>query len=146
LVLGSNSLVQFSVWAKHFVPTLNKGGPPTEGTCILLTVVRIPAGHLHTAGNGQNTCRAPAYSWHWSGYLQGTCMLLALVRIPAGHLHTPDSGQDTCRAPAYCWQWSGYLQGTCILLAMVRIPGGHLHTPLSDQDVKERRFQKRGWH
>jgi len=63
--------------------------------CLHLTQFRTPARHLHTTDTDLNTCKAPAYYWHWSGYLQGTCQPLIQVRIPAGHLPTPDTGQDT---------------------------------------------------
>ena len=62
--------------------------------CKPQTLVRIPAGYLHTPDTGQDTCGVPAYPWHWSGYLRGTCIPLTLVRIPAGYLQTPNSGQD----------------------------------------------------
>ena len=46
-------------------------------------------------GTDQDTCRAPAYPWHGSGYLQGTCIRLARIRVPAGPLHTPGTDQGT---------------------------------------------------
>jgi len=39
-----------------------------QATCIPLSLVRIPAGYLHTPITGQDTCRVPAYPYHWSGY------------------------------------------------------------------------------
>jgi len=79
-----------------------------QGTCTPLTLLRIPAGHLHTPDTALDTCRALAYPCHCSGYLQGTCIPLPLLRIPAGCLHTPDTARDTCRELAYPRHLSGY--------------------------------------
>jgi len=96
--------------------------------------VKHSAGRFpQTPDTGQDTCRVPAYPWHWPGYLQDTCIPLTLLRIAAGYLHTPDTGQDTCRVPADLWHWSGYPQGTNIPLTLVRIPAGYLHTPDTGQ-------------
>jgi len=89
----------------------------------------------NTPDTGQDTCRVPAYPWHWSGYVQSTRIPLALIRIRAEYLHTPGTGQDTCRVLAYPWHWSGYEQSTCIPLTLVRIRAEYLHTPGTGQDT-----------
>jgi len=39
-----------------------------QGTCIPLTLLRIPAVNLHTPDTARDTCRAPTYPRHSSGY------------------------------------------------------------------------------
>jgi len=53
-----------------------------SSTCIPLTLVWIPAGHMHTTDIGQDI---PAGHLHTAGTGQD---------IPEGHLPTPDTGQD----------------------------------------------------
>ena len=101
-----------------------------QGTCIPLTLIRVPAypwhrlRYLHTPDSDQGTSipltliRAPEHPWHWSGCLH----TLTLIRAPeypghwSGCLHT----LTLIRAPEYPWHWSGHLntpdtdQGACI--------------------------------
>jgi len=83
-----------------------------QGTCISVTPVMLPAGYLHIRDTGQIVaCRVPA-------------PLLTPVRISAGYLHTHDTGQITYRVPAS-------------LLIPVRISAGYLHTHDTGQDTNK---------
>ena len=59
--------LQNKIMYMYFSILTDMYGRYLQGTCRTLTLVRMPAGHLQNPGIGQDTCRAPAEPWHWSG-------------------------------------------------------------------------------